>query len=369
MKCLAFDLGRVLFDFDYSIALNKIKDKMGVSAEKIIHDLFYNNFATDFEKGLVSAHDFYLKFKNEFCIAIEYQEFIDVWCDIFTPKYEVIDLVDKLRLIYPVYLISNINELHFDFLQRKYPQVFSLFDKLILSFKIKSLKPEKEIYAELKKVSGRDYDHITYIDDRQDLIDEAKGLNLHCITFNGLAKLVEALREDGIVIADDHEKLTLSFLKNTLSAYKKPLIIGLGNTLRADDGIGVKIIDAIKGRVSLQTLAAGVSLENYLGTLKNKGYDFILIIDAARLSEDVSFAYFFPQDIASISMYFTHDASLKLALSYLQNDQLFDILIFAVKAHNSSLGEELSEPVQRVKIMAENFFLRNFSDNARYGGK
>jgi putative hydrolase of the HAD superfamily len=213
MKCFAFDLGRVLFDFDYSIALEKIKDKIGVSAEKITQELFYNNFADDFEKGLISDYDFYLKFKNEFHAALDYQEFITIWCDIFTPKYEVIDLVSKLRVIYPVYLISNINELHFNFLHQQYPQVFTLFDGLVLSFRTKSLKPETQIYAELKRMSGRDYEKIIYIDDRQDLIAKAKDLSLNCIKFTDFKALRERLDALAVEILNDYEKILCAPIK------------------------------------------------------------------------------------------------------------------------------------------------------------
>jgi hydrogenase maturation protease len=360
MKCLAFDLGRVLFDFDYSIALNKIKDKIGVSAEKIIHELFYNNFATDFEKGVTAAYDFYLKFKKEFRAEIGYEEFIEVWCDIFSPRYETIDLVDKLRIIYPVYLISNINELHFNFLYKKYPQVFSLFDGLILSYKVKSLKPEKKIYAELKKVSKREYEQIIYIDDRQDLIKEAKDFKLNCILFSDLAKLMNSLHTLEIFIPSDYEKNILSFLKNTISVYKKPLIIGLGNPLMSDDAIGVQITEAIAQSTMLETLSVGVSLENYLGSIRKKNNDFILIIDAAELEEEKSFAYFFPEDINNISLSFTHDASLKLAVEYLQKDKPSDILILAIKIYRCGFREGLSEQAQRIKIILQKFFSRNF---------
>ena len=136
MRCLAFDLGRVLFDFDYNIALDKIKNVTGASSDEIVDALFYKQFAADFERGLVSPRDFYVKFTQSFKADLGFEEFIRVWCEIFSPKPEVISLVRQLRLIYPVYLISNINEAHFNYLHQNFYDVFSLFDGLILSFKV-----------------------------------------------------------------------------------------------------------------------------------------------------------------------------------------------------------------------------------------
>lgn len=201
MKCFAFDLGKVLFDFDYNIALKKIETRIKVPPEEIINHLFLNDFASDFEKGLISAYDFYEKFKSAFKLSATYEEFINNWCDIFSLKRDVASLVKKLSCIYPVYLISNINELHFEHLYKNYPEIFSLFDELILSYKVKALKPEKEIYQLLKEKSGCEYGDIIYIDDRLDLICEAKKLNLKCIHFTSCSALKKTLNSMGLIIA------------------------------------------------------------------------------------------------------------------------------------------------------------------------
>ena len=200
MKCLAFDLGRVLFDFDYNIALGRIKDRVKVSPEDIINALFYKDFGTDFEKGLISSKDFFKKFVKEFGADIDYDEFVRIWCEVFWPKNEMIDLVKKLRTAYHVYLISNINELHFEYLKENYPDVFTLFSGLVLSFKVKAVKPQIEIYEELKNTSHCSYGDIIYIDDREDLIGEAKHFGLNCIKFDNLPQLVNDFKEYDVFV-------------------------------------------------------------------------------------------------------------------------------------------------------------------------
>jgi len=199
-KVLAFDLGRVLFDFDYNIALEKIKDKIGIPVQEIIRELFENDFGLSFEKGEVSPGEFYSRFKDTFKVSLSYEYFVDIWCKIFSPKDEVIDLVRRLKVNYPVYLISNINELHFDYLYQKYSQVFSLFKGLILSFKVKSVKPEKAIYQALKDAAGVDFKDIIYIDDRKDLITKAKDSNLQCLQFTGFNQLLKDLKNLGVSV-------------------------------------------------------------------------------------------------------------------------------------------------------------------------
>lgn len=197
-KVLAFDLGRVLFDFDYNIALDKIKNEINVSGEKVIDELFENDFGLNFEKGLVTALEFYRHFKDTFKADLTYTRFADIWCKIFSPKDKVIDLARRLGSDYPLYLISNINQLHFDYLHDEYPQVFSLFRELILSFKVKSVKPEKLIYQILKDRAEVEFRDIIYIDDRKDLIAKAGEFGLQCIQFVSFDQLLGDLGALGV---------------------------------------------------------------------------------------------------------------------------------------------------------------------------
>jgi len=198
MKVLAFDLGNVIFDFNYNIGLDRIKDKMKSTIDEVIHSFYFQNFTIPFEKGLISSNQFYLEFKKTFSVDMGYEEFIDIWCKIFFPKQEVVKLIGDLGKKYSLNLISNINELHFNYLYEKYPNIFSLFNNLILSFQIKSVKPEKKIYDILQKVSSVEFKDIIYIDDRADLISQAKQIGFQCIQFKNYHSLVSSLMKLGI---------------------------------------------------------------------------------------------------------------------------------------------------------------------------
>ena len=359
-KAIAFDLGNVVFGFDYKVALEKIKDKIKVSYEKIIEDLFLNDFATDFEKGLISVYDFYLKFKNTYSASLTYEEFKDTWSKIFFPRQEIVSLIEKLRIVYSVYLISNINELHFQYLYHTYPYIFSLFDNLILSFKLKAVKPEKKIYEELKKISCQEYKDIIYIDDRQDLIREAQKLNLNCIKFTDYKQFIKDLTSLSITFPDEEEKNILLFLKEKISFYKNSLLLGLGNILRGDDGVGVKIVQNLKDKICLRTLNVENAIENYLDKIKKTNPDFLLIIDAGDFSKKSRFWLFSSKEIKDSALYFTHNTSLELTLQYLQKKKNFDILILGIKAKNCFFGEDLGKSTQEAKVLIESFFLKNF---------
>jgi len=199
-KVFAFDLGRVLFDFDYNIALEKIKDTIGVPIEEVIKELFDNDFGLSFEKGELSPIEFYSLFKSTFKANLTFESFAETWCNIFSPNKDVIGLVRRLKGKYPLYLISNINKLHFEYLFKRHGQVFSLFNQLILSFEVKSVKPEEKIYQILKDKAEVGFEGIIYIDDRQELIVEAKNFKIQAIQFTNFSQLIKDLENLGIYL-------------------------------------------------------------------------------------------------------------------------------------------------------------------------
>jgi len=261
-------------------------------------------------------------------------------------------------MIYPLYLISNINELHFEYLEQRYPEIFSLFDEFILSYRVKSVKPEEKIYAELKKHSP--HKEIIYIDDRPDLISEATNLDLQSIQYSHFTALVNTLENLGVVILSDNEAASLRKIKERFIGAQNPVIIGMGNEFRGDDGIGPLLVNELNGVISPTMINVGVTLENYLNRIVNEAYQPVLIIDASRVEEEDRFRLVEASSLSDLPLHFTHNASLKLAIEYLKNSSLTDILILAVKGSLFQMGEALSRETLTAQEILKSFFKRNF---------
>ncbi|MCM8830885.1 MAG: hydrogenase maturation protease [Candidatus Omnitrophica bacterium] len=348
----------MLFDFDYNIALEKIKSKLATPITEIIEAFFKRDFTLDYEMGLLTDYDFYEKFKTNFAPTLTYQEFVDAWCDIFIPNNKIIDLVERLHYIHKVVLISNINRLHFEFLYKKYSKVFSFFSDLILSYKLKSIKPQKKIYEELQKSLNVPFNEIIYIDDRVDLISSAKQLGLICIQFKNYEQLLSTLCDYDVYIIDEHKKNIFYNLKNILSKYKNCLVVGIGNPMRGDDAIGVEVASALKNKISFDVLDVGVAVENYLSKICEVEYDFVLFIDAANIGVDMDILNI--DEISNDMLTFTHNSTLKLIVNYLKNFSKYDILLLLLKKECSMVSEGLGEKCRQLKNLVIDFFLRNF---------
>ena len=63
----------------------------------------------------------------------------------------------------------------------------------------------------------------------------------------------------------------------------KVLFIGMGNTLRSDDGAGIALLERLKGRLEADFIDCGTVPENYLGKIVDSYAQTIVVLDAVDL--------------------------------------------------------------------------------------
>ena len=148
----------------------------------------------------------------------------------------------------------------------------------------------------------------------------------------------------------------LEHLKSHLKG--KVVILGIGNTLRGDDGIGSILASRLQGKVPWVVYEAGESPENYLGKIIKDKPDNIVIIDAVDFGATPGeFRVLEEEDIKSANLYATHNASITLTINYLKSDLKADIIILIVQPQAIKLGEELSPCISDTLGKLENWFL------------
>jgi putative hydrolase of the HAD superfamily len=129
-KVIVFDLGNVIFKFDLMKFIKayaqRVPDHKITDFNKLIPT--YSEFAYSYEKGNISSFDFYDILANRTQYKGTYNEFVLQWNNIFEPMPETIELITELASNYKLAMLSNTNELHFDYLKGRYPEVFVLFN-------------------------------------------------------------------------------------------------------------------------------------------------------------------------------------------------------------------------------------------------
>ncbi|MGH9425052.1 MAG: HAD-IA family hydrolase, partial [Terriglobia bacterium] len=98
------------------------------------------------------------------------------------------------------FLISNTNELHFEYCLKNYP-ILHTMEGHILSYKERSQKPDPKFYQVAIKASGVRPEEIFYTDDREEFVEAGKALGLRATTFIDAATLRRDLASAGVLHA------------------------------------------------------------------------------------------------------------------------------------------------------------------------
>jgi len=192
-KVILLDLGRVVFDFDHMIAAEKISRYCSLKNDEI-YNLFFDSDLTDkYEKGQISSQDFFTQVKAILGADITFKDFVPVWSEIFWPMEGMFEILNTLKKQFRLYMVSNVNELHFDYLQKKFPEYFHFFDHLFLSYKLGLRKPDIKIYQTIVEFINVPTSGIIYADDRIELVEPAKKLGLDAFVFRSKDQFIGEL--------------------------------------------------------------------------------------------------------------------------------------------------------------------------------
>jgi FMN phosphatase YigB (HAD superfamily) len=167
---VVFDLGKVLVDFDYSIAGRRIAAKSDLSAPEVQAYLDHSPLLFRYETGLMSRREFFEDVCAHTGFRGDLEEFGNYFADIFTEMPEMIALHEQLRQKgIPTYIFSNTNDLAAEHVRRAFP-FFARFDGYILSYEVGAMKPAAKIYEALEALAGKRGPDILYLDDRAENI-------------------------------------------------------------------------------------------------------------------------------------------------------------------------------------------------------
>jgi len=135
-------------------------------------------------------------------------------------------------------------------------------------------------------------------------------------------------------------------LKNFID--NKTAIMGIGSTLKSDDGVGIFIGEKLKSIGISNVIIAGATPEHWLGFLAKEKFEKLLIIDSVLFGGEKGEIKLF--DIEEISERFglTHSSSLHLFSDFLSKESsVKEIKILAIMPETLKIGESLSPVVDR----------------------
>ena len=165
-----FDLGKVLVDFDYTIAAQKIAARSDRGPADLHAFLGSSPLLVDYESGRLTRQEFYETVGGAIGFRGDRAEFGGYFAQIFTEMPGTIALHAELRRRgFKTYIFSNTNDLAIEHVRRDFP-FFANFDGYIFSYEVGAMKPLPAIYEAMEKMCGRRGADLIYLDDRAENI-------------------------------------------------------------------------------------------------------------------------------------------------------------------------------------------------------
>ena len=190
-----FDLGKVILDFDHELACQQIALVADVSVDEVRRVLFQTDLQRRYETGLISSD----QFCDEFSVATESnsdkEALLLAGSDIFSLNRPVEPLITGLTEgNIPIGILSNTCQAHWEFIFERYA-IVRRFSQTILSFEVKSMKPDQQIYREAIKAAGVEASNIFFMDDRIENVQGAKSAGMDAVLFRNATELAQQLRD------------------------------------------------------------------------------------------------------------------------------------------------------------------------------
>ena len=178
VKNIVFDLGGVLINLNVPRCINAFTALMGAENMRTVLgmdedgegvksvSIANRQLMADFERGNISTQEFVAQILPYCRPGTTEQDIKDAWMSMVAElPQERLDIVAQLKQQgYRIYMLSNGNDLHFDFINTTY-HLDTYFERFFLSQEMHMAKPEPEIFVRVNEAIGGTPDNTVFIDD------------------------------------------------------------------------------------------------------------------------------------------------------------------------------------------------------------
>jgi hydrogenase 3 maturation protease len=141
------------------------------------------------------------------------------------------------------------------------------------------------------------------------------------------------------------------------------VIVGIGNTLKGDDGAGPLVCEQLSGKVCAELIDTGTVPENYIQTIIKKAPQNLLIIDAIDFGASAGTINIFKPEQLNSLVLSTHTLSPRLFVDMVCREIKVDVYFVGIQPAQIQLGQPQSAQVSQaiqwlVGVLTEIFPLR-----------
>ncbi len=125
------------------------------------------------------------------------------------------------------------------------------------------------------------------------------------------------------------------------------LLLGVGNDIRGDDGVGAQIAREFK-HPDWIVVDCGSMPENEIIRVDEDEFDLVIMVDAANMGLEPGEIRIVPRSMLGVFTMSTHALPLSLAMDFLQ-EKVERVVLIGIQPLNMGLKEGLTSPLERAK--------------------
>lgn len=200
IDALIIDLGGVILDIDIEATFDKLT-KLGIGpGQPGLEVIKENKIFTGFECGKYTPEQFRNEIRKVSKNQFSDDEFDEIWNSmiLFYPV-DRITALEKLKIKYRTFLMSNTNQIHYQFYTRMLTESFGydtldeLFEKAYYSHTSGMRKPDAVFFEKILKENNLHAERTLFVDDFIENIEAAKSLSINGYHISNGHSLVDLL--------------------------------------------------------------------------------------------------------------------------------------------------------------------------------
>ena len=185
IKNIVFDLGGVLVDLDFKAAINGLQQAGFANVKEQLIAFDQGGIFQKFELGEMTADEFRTAIRENSTVTLTDEEIDALWnAMLLEIPREKLELILDLRGKYMVYLLSNTNSIHWDYVCKnafnyRGFRVNDYFEETFLSYEMHLAKPNKAIFEKVLHDANLLPEETLFIDDSEANCKAAEEVGIH----------------------------------------------------------------------------------------------------------------------------------------------------------------------------------------------
>ncbi len=202
VEVLLFDLGRVVFDFDWTRAVDVWSNRSGVPHREIVERFRKETHYARYERGELTSDEYFTLLRRQLDLDVELDVIAEGWNAIFGDLVpgitEVIAAVRDSQ--YRIAALSNTNASHAATFGARYAAVLADIGRILASHELGHRKPEPACFLAACEHLATDPRHVLFFDDMAENADGARAVGMQAVQVTDIGDVHAALSDLGITL-------------------------------------------------------------------------------------------------------------------------------------------------------------------------